>query len=132
MKKILLTLAVFMALSLVSCEGNYKAKGEEFAKQLDELCQKKDSVAVLQLDQTIREQEEKILALGDSTAIKEFRDALKDARERNTAYITTLKMNQGLNKDTVLNEVVDDALQGEMGIGAVTNSVDAAVETKKK
>ena len=96
------------------------------------MCQKKDSAAVLQLDQTIREQEEKILALGDSTAIKEFRDALKDARERNTAYITTLKMNQGLNKDTVLNEVVDDALQGEMGIGAVTNSVDAAVETKKK
>jgi uncharacterized lipoprotein NlpE involved in copper resistance len=132
MKKIFLMLAAVVALSLMSCDGNYKAKGEEYAKQLDELCQKQDADAVLALDKTINEQEQSIAAMGDSAAIADFRGALKDARERNAAYITSIKLKKGINKDSVLNEVVGDVMQGEMGIDAVTNSVDATLENKKK
>jgi len=132
MKKIFLMLAAVVALSLMSCDGNYKAKGEEYAKQLDELCQKQDADAVLALDKTINEQEQSIAAMGDSAAIADFRGALKDARERNAAYITSIKLKKGISKDSVLNEVVGDVMQGEMGIDAVTNSVDATLENKKK
>jgi uncharacterized lipoprotein NlpE involved in copper resistance len=72
MKKILLTLAAVVALSLVSCDADYKTKGESFAKQLDELCQKQDSAAVLELDKTIRDTEAKIVESGDTAAFAAF------------------------------------------------------------
>ena len=132
MKKILLTLVALMAFSLVSCDVDYKAKGEKYAKQLDELCEKQDSVAVLELDKAIRETEEKIIEDGSLVEVAEFRAALKGARERNAAYISSLKIQQGVDKDSVIQEVIGDVMQGDMGIEAVTNSVDAALEAKKK
>ena len=132
MKKILLTLAAVVALSLVSCDVDYKSKGESYAKQLDELCQKQDSAAVLELDKTIRETEEKIVESGDTEAFALFTSALKEVRQRNAAYIASLKVKQGLEKDSVINEVIGDVMQGDMSIEAVTNSVDATLDTKKK
>ena len=45
MKKILLLIVAVVAVSMMSClKGtDYKAKGEEFARQLDELCNKQDA-----------------------------------------------------------------------------------------
>lgn len=132
MKKILWIAAAVVALSLTSCQNDYKQQGEEWAQRLDELCQKQDADAVLALDDSIRSLEAKIVADGDTAGVADFRKALKDARQRNAAYISTLKLERGMVKDSVVNEVISDALAGDVDINAVTSSVDAALQKEKK
>ena len=52
MKKLLLMTAVAVALSLMSCNGNtdYKAKGEQMSKQLDEKVEQNDTAGALASD----------------------------------------------------------------------------------
>ena len=127
MKKFLLLAAVAVALSLTSCEGNkdYKAKGEEMAKQLDEQVAKQDTTSVLASDDEIRKIEEDIIASGDSLALAQFREAMKDSRVRNATFITLSKMNNGMSKDDALKELANDALKGDVNIKAVTAVIDA-------
>lgn len=127
-------MSAVMALSLVSCDnGNaYKVKGEQMAKQLDQLCEQHDSAAVLALDDSIRAQEEAIIAKGDSVAIAAFRQALKESRVRNAPYITTLKIKQGASKEQVTQEILDDAMSGDVDIHAVTESIDEMLKVKDK
>lgn len=134
MKKFFLMMSAVMALSLVSCDnGNaYKVKGEQMAKQLDQLCEQHDSAAVLALDDSIRAQEEAIIAKGDSVAIAAFRQALKESRVRNAPYITTLKIKQGASKEQVTQEILDDAMSGDVDIHAVTESIDEMLKVKDK
>ena len=115
-----------MALSLVSCDNSnaYKAKGEQMAKQLDQLCEQRDSVAVLALDDSIRAQ-------GDSVAIAAFREALKESRERNAPYISTLKVSKGMSDEEVAKEIINDVMEGDMSINAVTESIDEMLKNKK-
>ena len=68
------------------------------AKHLDELCEKQDSAAVLAYEDSIRIAEEEIRAMGDTAAIADFQEALKESRERNTPYITALKVKNGKNQ----------------------------------
>lgn len=123
-----------MALSLVSCDNGkaYRVKGEQMAKQLDQLCEQHDSAAVLALDDSIRAQEEAIIAKGDSVAIAAFRQALKESRIRNAPYITTLKIKQGSSKEQVTQEIIDDAMSGDVDIHAVTESIDEMLKVKDK
>lgn len=123
-----------MALSLVSCDNGkaYRVKGEQMAKQLDQLCEQHDSAAVLALDDSIRAQEEAIIAMGDSVAISAFRQALKESRIRNAPYITTLKIKQGASKEQVTQEILDDAMSGDVDIHAVTESIDEMLKVKDK
>ena len=123
-----------MALSLVSCDNGkaYRVKGEQMAKQLDQLCEQHDSAAVLALDDSIRAQEEAIIAMGDSVAISAFRQALKESRIRNAPYITTLKIKQGASKEQVTQEIIDDAMSGDVDIHAVTESIDEMLKVKDK
>lgn len=123
-----------MALSLVSCDNGkaYRVKGEQMAKQLDQLCEQHDSAAVLALDDSIRAQEEAIIAKGDSVAIAAFRQALKESRIRNAPYITTLKIKQGASKEQVTQEIIDDAMSGDVDIHAVTESIDEMLKVKDK
>ena len=123
-----------MALSLVSCDNGeaYRVKGEQMAKQLDQLCEQHDSAAVLALDDSIRAQEEAIIAKGDSVAIAAFRQALKESRIRNASYITTLKIKQGASKEQVTQEIIDDAMSGDVDIHAVTESIDEMLKVKDK
>lgn len=138
MKKILL--AVMAIAALTACVNSettdYKAKGEALAKQLAELCEKQDTAAVLELEQTIRTQEQAIVAAGDSVGIVDFRNALKEARQKSAPFITVVKMESGTAKDEAIQEVVNDALEGSVDIDAVASSVDAALkkqaEQKKK
>ncbi len=138
MKKILL--AVMAIAALTACvnseKTDYKAKGKALAKQLTELCDKQDTAAVLELEQTIRTQEEAIVAAGDSVGIVDFRNALKEARQKSAPFITVVKMESGKAKDEAIQEVVNDALEGSVDIDAVSSSVDAALkkqaEQKKK
>ncbi len=138
MKKILL--AVMAIAALTACvnseKTDYKAKGETLAKQLTELCEKQDTAAVLELEKTIRTQEEAIVAAGDSVGIVDFRNALREARQKSAPFITVVKMESGKAKDEAIQEVVNDALEGSVDIDAVSSSVDAALkkqaEQKKK
>lgn len=127
MKKVILLLAgAVVALSFVSCDNasKYKARGEEMACQLDELVAQQDTAAVLALDKTIHEVEAEVVALGDTAAIARFREALKDARQRNAPYITALKVKNGLDTKKAVQEVIDDVMEGDYDIQAVTSSID--------
>lgn len=123
-----------MALSLVSCQsGNdYKAKGEQLAKQLDQLCESQDSAAVLAFVDSIRAMEQDIIATGDSAAIADFRQALKESRERNAPYISVLKVKKGIDKEAVVKEATEDVLNGDMNIQALTESIDEMLKEEKK
>ena len=134
MRKFLIVVAVFASLSFMSCDntGEYRIKGEEFAKQLDELVEKKDTAGVLALDQAIRDFEKEIIEASDSAALAAFQEALKDARVRNTPFITTIKIKQGTEKDDALKEVANDALQGGVDLKTLTNAIDASLEQAQK
>ena len=126
MKKILLILTAVVAVSLMGCDNtvNYKAEGEKMAKELDRLCELKDSAAVIAFDDSIHAVEARIMANGDTVAIKQFQKALEDARNRNAAYIATLKVNRGTTKEDVVEEMSQDVLNGSMDIGAITGAID--------
>lgn len=134
MKKFFLMMTAVMALSLVSCQsGNdYKAKGEQLAKQLDQLCESQDSAAVLAFVDSIRAMEQDIIATGDSAAIADFRQALKESRERNAPYISVLKVKKGIDKEAVVKEATEDVLNGDMNIQALTESIDEMLKEEKK
>ncbi len=132
MKKCFLVIAMIATLSLVGCKEDYKAKGEQMAKHLDELCEKQDSAAVLAYEDSIRIAEEEIMATGDTAAIADFQEALKESRERNTPYITALKVKNGKNQKEALEEVVGAALNGDVNIRTVTESIDKVLEQKQE
>ena len=136
MKKILLLIVAVVAVSMMSClKGtDYKAKGEEFARQLDELCNKQDAQAVLALEESIRLEEEAIAATGDSAAIADFTAALKQSRDRNARYLSALKMENGADKDSVAQDLVQDVMNDRMSLEALTSSIDTMLrnEAQKK
>lgn len=63
MKKILLIVTAIVAVSLMGCDStvNYKAEGEKMAKELDRLCELKDSAAVVAFDDSIHAVEDRIV-----------------------------------------------------------------------
>ncbi len=126
MKKILLIVTAIVAVSLMGCDStvNYKAQGEKMAKELDHLCELKDSAAVVALDDSIHAVEARIIASGDTLAIKQFRAALLDARNRNAAYIATLRMLKGASMDSVVKDMSSDVLNDNMDISAITDAID--------
>ena len=137
MKNYFLAVMAVAALLLTGCvqsdkTTDYKAKGESLAKQLIELCDKQDTAAVLELERSIRAQEEAIVAAGDSATIADFRNALKEAREKCAPYITTVKIQNGVSKDDAIQDVVNDALEGNVDIDAVSSAVDAALKEQNE
>ena len=134
MKKFFLMMTAALALSLVSCNGNkdYKAEGQELSKQLDEVVEKNDTAAALTTDESIREMEQEIVALGDSAALDDFRAAMKDSRIRNAAFVTVGKIRNGMDKNEALNELVQDALDDEIDVNAITAAVNAILADEMK
>ena len=130
MKKFFLMMTAALALSLVSCNGNkdYKAEGQELSKQLDEVVEKNDTAAALTTDESIRE----IVALGDSAALADFRAAMKDSRIRNAAFVTVGKIRNGMDKNEALNELVQDALDEDIDVNAITAAVNAILAAEMK
>ncbi len=133
MKKSIVAIAMVATLSLMSCtnSADYKAKGEQMAKQLDELCEKQDSAAVLAFEDSIRLIEKEVVATGDSAAIADFRAALKESRQRNAPYITSVKVKNGMKNEDAIKDVVNDALEGNVNIQAVTESIDKLLLDQK-
>lgn len=134
MKKIFLMMAVVLSLSMVSCNGNkdYKAEGKELSKQLNEVVEQNDTAAALQTDEEIRKMEEEVIAMGDSAALADFREAMKDARVRNAAFVTISKIRNGMNKDEAMQELIQDALKGDVNIHAVTAAITAVLAAEDK
>ena len=134
MKKFFLMMTAALALSLVSCNGNkdYKAEGQELSKQLDEVVEKNDTAAALTTDESIREMEQEIVALGDSAALADFRAAMKDSRIRNAAFVTVGKIRNGMDKNEALNELVQDALDEDIDVNAITGAVNAILAAEMK
>lgn len=135
MKKFLWIVAAVAALvAMPSCEQgkNYKAMAEDFSRQLDQMCEQQDSAGVFAVDKAIRDMEAEIVAAGDSAGIADFRAALKDARERAAVYMTTIKVKNGADANDAVGDVINDALEGDVGIEAVTKAIDASLEVQKK
>ncbi len=132
MKKLLLIAA--LALVFTSCEKktDYKVLGEQYAAQLIELCEKNDTAAVLALNDSISKVEEGVEAKGDTAAVNALRKALFDARIKCSPFITVAKMESGMSKDDAVQEVIDNALNGEGNVVAVTAAIKAASEHERK
>ena len=130
----MLTIAAVAALSLTSCLNgtDYKAKGQELARQLDEFCQKQDADSVLVLDKLITDEMDAIIQSGDSAAIADFREAIKDSRNRNAPYITSLKLKLGVDKNTVIKDLEREALNEEIGMDAVASAIKELSDSESK
>lgn len=133
MKKVLLIAAAAVAVSLTGCDNtpNYKAQGEQMAKELDRLVEQQDAAAVLAFEDSINNVEAQIVEKGDSLGVEQFRDALTEARKRNAPYIATLKVKNGANKDDVVEEMKQEVLNGSIDIATVTETIDKLNETAK-
>ena len=134
MKKLFLMMTATLALSLVSCNGNkdYKAEGEQLSKQLDEVVEKNDTTAALSVDDEIRELEQEIIASGDSAALADFREAMKDARVRNATFVTLSKIHNGMEREEAMKELVQDALNGDVNIQAVNTAINTLLKIEDK
>ena len=134
MKKFFMMAAIVSALCLAGCSNgvDYKAQGAELAKELDLQVENQDTAAVLAADEAIRAMEEEVAQTGDSAAIADFRAAVKESRERNAAYITSLRVKQGMSEEDALNQVIQDAMQGGVNIKSVTSSVEQLMKDKQE
>ena len=134
MKKFLYLTAAVVALSFMSCtESNkYLDQAQDLAKQLNEGIEKQDTAAVLALDKSIQELEDSVVATGDSAIIADFREAVKESRLQAAPMITVAKIKSGVDKEEAVQQLVDEALEGGMSIGAITSSIDAALQEEGK
>ena len=134
MKKILLIMTAIVAVSLVGCDKqvSYKDQGVKLAKELDRLCEQKDSAAVIAMDDSIHAIETRLVAAGDSAAIADFKEALKESRKRNAPYIATLRMSEGEKKEEVLKDIANDVLNGSVDIATMSASIDEMNKAAEK
>lgn len=131
MKKILLVVTAIVALSLVGCNGYQESKTEKMAEQLVELCHQNDTSAILALVEQINTEEETVLASGDSAAIADFRNSLKEAREHAAPYVAVKKVKEGENKDSVFQGMIQDVMDGDIDIHALTDAINAVHKNTK-
>ncbi len=136
MKKLLVIVAFAVCVSLAGCiksgDKDYKAEGQKLADQLNEMCQRQDTAAVMQLDKQIRDMEQEVIAAGDEKAVADFQQVLKEARDKAAAYIVTIKMDNGVSKDSAINELTGDALNGGVDIQSLSNAIDASLEKEQQ
>lgn len=137
MKKYFLFLAVAAALSLTGCNNSdnnkdYKAEAQELSKQLDEKVETQDTAGIIAADEAIRKAEADIIASGDTAALAQFREAMKDARVRNATSVTLTKIHNGMDKDKAVKQLMQDALVGNLNISDVTRTLDAVLQAEQK
>lgn len=134
MKKFMMIAATaVLALSFVGCENShYKKLGEEYANRLQVLCENNDTVAVVALDDSIRVIQDELTSKGDTANLRLFNAAFAEIRKQYAPFITVSKMQQGQPKEEAVQDVVDDALNGQGDIETVTKSIGAALEKEGK
>ena len=119
-------MTAIVAVSLVGCTNtaNDGSQAEKMAKELDRLCELKDSAAVIAMDDSIHSMENRLIAAGDSAAIADFRKALKESRKRNATYIAALRINAGAKKEDVFKGMADDVIKRGVDIATITGAID--------
>lgn len=133
MKRFFILVAAVAALTLVGCtESDYAKRGKEMAAQLDQAVEKQDKDAALAVDKAIREAEQEIMALNDSAAIADFREALRESRQRNTPFLTKFKVESGVDREEAVKEVTQDVMNGDVNIQAVTASIDSLLKVEEQ
>lgn len=133
MKRFFILVAAVAALTLVGCtESDYAKRGKEMAAQLDQAVEKQDKDAALAVDKAIREAEQEIMALNDSAAIADFREALRESRQRNTPFLTKFKVESGVDREEAVKEVTQDVMNGDVDIQAVTASIDSLLKVEEQ
>lgn len=134
MKKFNWLMATVVALSLMGCDSGseYTRQGKKLASQLDKSVEKQDTAAALAADDAIREAEKQILELNDSAAIADFREALRESRQRNAAYLTSIRVKNGIEKEAAVDVVKEDVMKGNISIEAVTASIDSVLAQEGK
>ena len=134
MKKINFLMAAVVALSLISCDANskYAAKGQELAQQLDQSVEQQDTAAALAAEREIHDLEQKVLATGDSAAIASFREAIKESMQRNAPFLTVSKVRNNVDRDSAVNDVVQEVMKGNANIQAVTASIDSVLQAENE
>lgn len=130
MKKFMMIAATaVLALSFVGCENSqYKKMGEEYASRLQMLCENNDTAAVVALDDSIRAIQDELTSKGDTANLRVFNAAFTEIRKQYAPFITVSKIENGVKKDDAVQDVVEDALNGQGDIETVTKSIGAALE----
>ena len=100
------------------------------ARQLNELSDKQDEQAVLAWDKSISEEEAAIAASGDTAAIADFKEALKESKKRNVPYISALKVKNGAKKEEVMKQVQQQAMDGDIDMDALTAAANKMLEAE--
>ena len=134
MRRILLIVAAALAVLLAGCKESvdYKAKSEQYAKQVDELCeQQADTTAVMAMVDSLFALEEQVVATNDSAVIADYESVKKAAKDRSDVYRATVKLNEGVDRQEVVDEMLDEVLVGKSSIIAVTAAIDSAKNMKK-
>lgn len=125
--------AVIVVMTMTGCQKtDYKLQGEQMAKQLDELSQQKNGDAVLALEDSILSIQQQLVASGDTANVALFREAVKESRERNAPFIAVQRLKQGVPGDTIVNQVRDEVMNGNMSIDAVTAVIDAMLQSSQE
>lgn len=136
MKKIILMMAAVVAISFTSCDSNsnskYAAQGKQLAEQLDQSVEKADTAAALAAEIAIREAEKQVEALGDSAALAAFIAPVHESLQRNAPFLTTIKVDRGMEKDKAVGGVIQDVLDNKVDISAVTASIDSVLINEQK
>lgn len=133
MKKMILSVAAVVALSLMGCQGStsdsqYTIKGRELSQQLDQAVEKQDTAAALAAEKAIRDAEAEIIATNDTAAIADFRKAVVDSRQRHAPYLTAIKVKNGVSNEKAVEEVTKDVLNGDVSVRALAASMDSALK----
>ena len=114
MKKIILMMAAVVAISFTSCDSNskYAAQGKQLAEQLDQSVENADTAA----------------------ALAAFSAPVHESLQRNAPFLTTIKVDRGMEKDKAVGGVIQDVMDDKVDISAVTASIDSVLinEQKKK
>ena len=119
MKKMILSVAAVVALSLMGCQGSasdsqYTIKGRELSQQLDQAVEKQDTAAALAAEKAIRD--------------ADFRKAVVDSRQRHAPYLTAIKVKNGVSNEKAVEEVTKDVLNGDVSVRALAASMDSALK----
>ena len=123
-----------LTLSFAGCDNSqYKKMGEDYAGRLQQLCEQNDTAGAVALDDSIRMIQDELTSKGDTANLRLFNSAFGEVRKQYGPFITVSKMEQGKAKDEAIEDVVNDALNGQGGdIETVTKSIGAALEKEGK
>ena len=59
-------------------------------------------------------------------------EALRESRQRNTPFLTKIKVESGVDREEAVKEVTQDVMNGDVDIQAVTASIDSLLKVEEQ